>query len=254
MRCSLYLILLLFLSACTNPKLTLNTEKISFNELLDFIDAEQDKIRTLQASCRISVDSEEFSGNFFASVNYTANDSLHISVSGPFGIQGGTLFVGRERFIFFNQITNKFYNGTIADFEDQNFFQVPLKLKELINIFAAKEKLSSMKIKEYKIEQDQYLIESSKQDDHYDIWIDPHVAHITRIEVNTQDENSFKREYSNFVRAADLYFPRKIDMIRAQKKQAVSIFYTQLTLNEEIEPSAFIVKITDTAEQINYLR
>ena len=72
------------------------------NELLDFIDAEQNKINTLQASCRISVDSEEFSGNFFASVYYTQNDSLLISVSGPFGIQAGTLFIGKERFIFYN--------------------------------------------------------------------------------------------------------------------------------------------------------
>jgi outer membrane lipoprotein-sorting protein len=253
MKCSPFLLLLVCLSACTNPKLTLNTEKVSFNELLDFIDAEQNKIKTLQASCRISVDSEEFSGNFFASVYYTAHDSLYISVSGPFGIQGGTLFVGKERFIFYNQISNKFYNGAIADFEDQNFFQFPLRLKELINIFAAKEKLPSMKIKNYRIEQDLYVVESTNQSDQYTIRIDPAIGHITRLELDSGNGNSFIREYSNFLRDGALYFPRKIDMIRAEKKQAVSIFYTQLLLNEEIEPSRFLVKIADTAEQMNYI-
>jgi hypothetical protein len=254
MRCSLFIGLLIFLSACTNPKLTLNTEKVSFNELLDFIDAEQDKIKTLQGSCRISVDSEEFSGSFFASVNYIANDSLYISVSGPFGIQGGTLFVGKDRFIFFNQMSNKFYNGAIADFEEKNFFQFPLKLKELINVFAAREQLPSMRIIAYKTDQDLYFIKSDKQPDQWEIWIDPDVAHITHIEVHKQNGDSFKREYSNFFKDDNIYFPRKIDMIRPEQKQAVSIFYTQLTFNEPIEPSAFLVKISDSAEQMNYLR
>jgi outer membrane lipoprotein-sorting protein len=252
MKCSPFLLLLL-LSACTNPKLTLNTETVSFNELLDFIDAEQDKLKTLQASCRISVDSEEFSGNFFASINYIADDSLHISVTGPFGIQGGTLFVGKERFVFYNQITNKFYNGTIADFEDQNFFQFPLKLKDLINIFTAKEKFPSMKIKQYRIEQDYYLIESAKQSDQYIIWVDPGIGRVTRVEVSNLDGNGSIREYSSFIKNDALYFPRKIDMVRPDKKQGISIFYTQLTLNEKIESSRFLVKIADNADQMNYI-
>ena len=254
MRCSFFIGLLLLLSACTNPKLTLNTEKVTFNELLNFIDEEQDKIQTLQASCRISVDSEEFSGNFFASVRYTDTDSLFISVSGPFGIQGGTLFAGKDRFIFFNQMSNKFYTGTIADFEDKNFFQFPLKLKELINIFAAKEQLPTMKIKEYKTDGDLYFIASDRQPDQWQIWIDPYVAHITRIEVNKEDGSGFRREYSNFLKESDIYFPRKIDMIRPEQNEAVSIFYTNIVLNEPIEPSAFQVKVSDSAEQMNYIR
>ena len=253
MRCNIFFLLFIFISACSNPKLTLDTEKVPFNELLDFIDAEQDKIQTLQAACRISVDSKEFSGNFFASVNYTANDSLHLSVSGPFGIQGGTLFVAKKRFVFYNQITNKFYNGTIDDFEDQNFFQFPLNLKELINIFSAKENLPSMKISSYRVDHDQFIIESYKQSDRYTISVDPNFGHITRVEVQGENGNNIVREYSNFVKDKTVYFPRKIDMIRKDKNQAVSIFYTQFSLNERIEPARFRVKIADTAEQMNYI-
>ena len=152
MKCRLLLLFIILVSSCTSPKLALDTKKVTINQLLDYIDAEQHKITTLQASCRISVDSEEFSGNFFASVYYTKNDSLLLSVSGPFGIQAGKLFVGNERFIFYNQMTNKFYNGSIKDFEDQNFFQFPLKLTELVHIFAAKERLPSMIIVDYSID------------------------------------------------------------------------------------------------------
>jgi hypothetical protein len=114
MKCKAILFITLFLSACASPKLALDTEKVSFNELLDYIQAEENRLNTLEASCRISVDSEEFSGNFFANVYYIKEDSLLISVSGPFGVSAGTLFIGKERFIFYNQMTNKFYNGSFG--------------------------------------------------------------------------------------------------------------------------------------------
>ena len=89
MKCKVILLLTLFLSACTSPKLALDTEEVSFNELLDYIQTEENRLKTLKASCRISVDSEEFSGNFFANVYYIKEDSLLLSVSGPFGVQAG---------------------------------------------------------------------------------------------------------------------------------------------------------------------
>jgi hypothetical protein len=251
--CSLLFTLILLVSSCTSPKIALNTQKVTINELLDFIDAEQNKIVTLQASCRISVDSEEFSGNFFASVYYTQNDSLLISVSGPFGIQAGTLFIGEERFIFYNQMTNKFFNGSIKDFEDKNFFQFPLKMTELVHIFAAKEKLPSMKIKEYIIDDGSYLINSNNSEDDYSIWIDNSMGRITKITKTSDDKSTTTREYGNFFHSNDVYFPRKINMIRPEKKQAVSVFYTRIMLNKAIDPEDFVIKISDLAEQMNYL-
>jgi len=253
MTCRLLFTLILLISSCTSPKIALDTKKVTISELLDFIDAEQNKIKSLQASCRISVDSEEFSGNFFASVYYTHNDSLLLSVSGPFGIQAGTLFIGKERFIFYNQMTNKFFNGSIKDFENQNFFQFPLKLTELVHIFAAKEKLPSMKIADYTIDGGTYLIKAQNNEDHYSIWIDNSIGRISKITMMKDRESTTTREYANFFHSNDLYFPRKINMIRPEKKQAVSVFYTRINLNEVIEPEKFILKISDHAEQMNYL-
>jgi hypothetical protein len=253
MTCRFLLLTILFISSCANPKIALDTKKVTINELLDFIDEEQNKVNTLQASCRISVDSEEFSGNFFASVHYTANDSLLIAVSGPFGISAGTLFVGKERFIFYNQLTNKFYNGTIKEFENQNFFQFPLKLNEIVNIFAAKEQLPSMKIIDYDIDADLYLVEAENSEDRYSIWIDNVIGRITRIKKNTKNKSETTREYGNFFKSADFYFPREISMVRPEEKQAISIFYTRVDLNEIIDPAEFMVKIADHAEQMNYL-
>ena len=254
MRCSIFFLITIFFTACTSPKLALDTEKVSFNKLLDYIQTEEAQLHTLKASCRISVDSEEFSGNFFANVYYIKEDSLLLSVSGPFGVQAGTLFIGKERFIFYNQMSNRFYNGSVADFENKNIFQFPLKMRELINIFAAKENLPSMKIEEYSIDDGEYFILANNGPYQYKIWIDHSAGRITKISQHTGQKTEFIREYGDFTSSDNSYFPRKIKMVRPEDKQAVSVFYTNLTINEDIDRDNFIINISDNAEQMLFLR
>jgi outer membrane lipoprotein-sorting protein len=251
MKCKVILFLTIILSACTSPKLALDTEKVSFNELLDYIQTGEDELKTLEASCRISVDSEEFSGNFFANLYYIKEDSLLLSVSGPFGIHAGSLFIGKDRFIFYNQMSNKFYNGSIKDFENKNLFQFPLKMRELINIFAAKEKLPSLKIEDYKIDDGQYYINAKNGSDNYEIWVDNLAGRISKLSLIHDGEVAFTREYGDFMTAGkSYYFPRKITMLRPSEKEAVSVYYTNLSINEEIEREKFIINIADNAEQM----
>ncbi len=222
--------------------------------MLDYIQTEEGQLNTLEASCRISVDSEEFSGNFFANVYYIKEDSLLLSVSGPFGVQAGTLFIGKERFIFYNQMSNKFYNGSVTEFEDKNLFQFPLKLRELINIFAAKENLPSMKIKEYRIDNGQYFINAKNGRHSYKIWIDNTTGRISKLSQHKDQQTLFIREYGDFTYGDDSYFPRKIKMVRPEEKQAVSVYYTHLSINEAIDRDNFIINISDNAEQMIFSR
>ena len=150
-------------------------------------------------------------------------------------------------------MTNKFYNGSIKDFENQNFFQFPLKLTELVHIFAAKERLPSMKIVNYSIDDGLYRVEAKNSEDQFTLWIDNTIGRITKISQKAKNESITTREYGNFFHSDKVYFPRKINMIRLGEKQAVSIFYTRITLNEKIEPEEFILKIADHVEQMNYL-
>ena len=60
-------IAIIFLS-CSGPKFLLDTDKVTFTQLLDYISENQNRIKTLDATSRITVDSEEFSGTFFADI------------------------------------------------------------------------------------------------------------------------------------------------------------------------------------------
>lgn len=251
MNIKVFFLFLTLLLGCSNPKFLLDTNEVSFKELFDNISQEQNNISTLEASCRISVDSEEFSGNFYAKVYYIEKDSLLISVKGPFGIHAGTLFIGEHRFIFHNQIANKFYTGSILDFQDKNFFQFPLNLSELRQIFVGKEKLPSMKITDYDIKDGKFYILANKGDIFYRIWVDNRSGHIQKVEGLLDEQTLFIREYLELIKVNDIYFPKKITMTRPKEKQAVALYYTKISLNKNINRKNFKITISDRAEQID---
>ena len=246
------LALTLAIPGCSGPKYMLDTSQITFKDLLGSIESEQKKVVSIVSSSRISVDSPEFSGNFFADILYQEPDSLLISATGPFGISAGTLFIGKERFIFYNQIANRFYNGSVADYLDRDFFQFPLKLSELLYVFAGKEHLTALKIDEYTIKDEQFFIEAQRANIFYSIWIDPVSGHISKITAQKDNQVLYIREYGDFIKINGLYFPRKISMVRPEENQAVSIYHTQISINEPLERARFQVRISDRAEQIDY--
>ena len=98
------LLLLFMFIGCSSPRFVLDKDKVPFTEILKSIEQEQNKISSISGQSRISIDTKEFSGNFFADILYNENDSLLINVSGPFGIDVGKMFLGKNRFIFYNQL------------------------------------------------------------------------------------------------------------------------------------------------------
>jgi outer membrane lipoprotein-sorting protein len=245
------LLVALILVSCGGPKFVLDTRQVTFTQLLDHISENQQKLRTIDASSRITVDSEEFSGTFFADILYNTNDSLLISATGPFGIHAGTLFIGRQRFIFNNRIANKFYNGSVDQFRHQQFFQFPLNLSEFMNIFAAREDLSVLRVLTYDTRDDDFFLQTQRGDMIQDILIDPQIGQIIRVEAKKGDKTLYIREYGDFMHINNIMFPRRITMTRPDEKQAIAIYYTNIRLNESIDRDKFMIKISDRAEQID---
>ncbi len=245
-------VLLVLLAGCAGQKFVLDTGKVSAKDLLNAIETEQNQLLSFESTSRISVDSPEFSGTFFAEILYQEPDSILISATGPFGVHAGTLFIGRERFIFYNLIDNRFYNGSVAEYRDRNFFQFPVKLSELMYVFAGKEHLSALKIIEYVVDDDRFFIRASKADNFYSIWIDNISGRIEKLIAESDGRILYIKEYGDFVKQNGMFFPRKISMTRPEKNQAISIYHTKMSLNNDLEKSRFEVEISDRAEQIDY--
>ena len=242
---------ILFYISCSSPRYVLNKQKVTFTELLSGIEDEQNKIFSLSGESRISIETPEFSGTFFADILYNNNDSLLINVSGPFGIAVGKMFLGIDRFIFLNQFSNQFYSGETKNFKNKNFLQFPLKIHEISNFFTGKEIINNMKILDYDIDGDLYFIHGINGTLNYNIWIDNVTGRIKRIEYLNEEKIILVKEYDKFFKLNNTYFPKHIKLSRPEEQQVVSVYYNKLILNQKIPPSEFIIKIPDSARQID---
>jgi len=253
MRISKYILLLLafLLISCSGAKYTLNKSSVPYEYLFSEIEKDQNRLESFAGSARISVDSESFSGTFNADIYLNANDSLLINVEGPFGLDVGTMFIGNNRFIFHNKVDNNFFSGSVSDFLNRNFMQFPIKISEVSDVFTAKDLLTSMKIEEYNIQNDQFFVHGFNAFIEYRLWIDPHTGHISRIEYLENKKIILEKEYRAFVKQKDLYFPTKIIIKRPLEKQAMSIYYSRLRINNPIESDRFSIRISDKAKQFN---
>jgi outer membrane lipoprotein-sorting protein len=239
------------LVACGSSKFELNHTTVSYEQLFSEIKNGQNKIETFQGSARISVDSESFSGTFYADIFLNRNDSMLINVEGPFGLDAGAMFIGNSRFIFHNKIDNQFYSGSVSDFRERNFMQFPIKISEVTDIFTAKDNLPSMKIEQYTIDNNRFLIQGSNNLYGYRLWIDPHTGHISKIEYSKDSVTIFEKEYKDFFKINKLYFPKKIIIKRPLENQGMSIYYTKLKINDAIDRDRFTIRISDQAQQFN---
>ena len=202
--------IILLVLGCSSPRYTLNKDKVSFSDLLNGIDEEQNKIYSINGDSRISIETSEFSGNFFADILYNDNDSLLINVSGPFGIGVGKMFLGKNRFIFLNQFSNQFYSGDTEGLKNRNFLQFPLKIHEISNFFTGKELIKNMKILDYDVDGDMFFIHGKNGDFTYNIWIDHITGRIKKIEYLNQDKVVLVKEYDKFFKYDNTYFPKHI--------------------------------------------
>lgn len=243
--------IIFFIISCSSPRYILNKEKVSFSELLSGIENEQNKLFSLSGQSRISIETEEFSGSFFADIFYNNNDSLLIDISGPFGIGIGKMFLGADRFIFLNQFSNQFYSGDTENFKNKNFLQFPLKIHEISNFFTGKEIINNMKIISDDIDDNLFYIHGKNGSINYNIWIDDITGRIKKIEYINQEKVILVKEYDKFFKFGETYFPKHIKLTRPEEKQVVSVYYNQLLLNQKIEPSEFTIKISDSARQID---
>lgn len=251
MRYISLLLITALLSCSTQKPVIHNIQNTTYRELLQHNAKWQNTIQTLDGYARITLDTPQYSGNFSADVLLSGSDSLLISVAGPLGINVGKVFVAQKRFVFYNQVMNQFYTGSKKDFEGRNFLQFPLEISQLRDVFIAQDKFNILKKERFEVRDNMYYLEAANGKFLYHIWFDPVYLLIKRIEYFDQDNLLFFKEYDNFKKINDVYFPMSVSFVRPAEKQGLAIFFTKLEINNPVKKGKFNIKVSDSAEQID---
>lgn len=239
--------------SCSTLKKTVKPDlkKISYKTLLQQHSEWQESIRSLSGDLRITLDTQQYSGNFNASILVNAPDSMLVTVTGPFGLNLGKVFVSRKRFIFYNQIMDQFMKGAKQDFKGRNFLQFPVEIGDLKNIFMAQDQFEVLEKKLYETRENKYYLEAANGKYDYNIWFGAEHLMINRIEYLTDGEIEYVKEYNNWRKVNGIYFPHLVNFVRPDEKQGFSIIITKLEINKSIDPAAYKIKVPDSATQID---
>ncbi len=211
----------------------------------------QNSINSLNGDLRITLDTPQYSGNFNASILVDEPDSMLVTVTGPFGMHLGKVFVSRNRFIFYNQVMDQFMKGAKEDFEGRNFLQFPLEIGQLKNVFIAKDQFDVLEKKVYETRENKYYLEAANGKYKYNIWFGSEHFLINRIEYLNNGKIEFVKEYKNWREVNGIYFPHLVNFVRPDEKQGFSIIITELEINQSNDPLLYKIKVSDSATQID---
>ena len=243
---------LLLLTACSVQKVVRQDKNtITYRQLLAGNEAWQHSVNTLEGSARITLDTPQYSGNFNADILVSGPDSLLITITGPMGIRVGKVFITANRLVFYNQVMNQFITGTQEDFEDTNFLQFPLEIGQLRSVFVAEDRFEILKKEKFERTADGFYVEVLNSDLNYHLWFEPEYYHINKIEYYDSQQLLYFKEYDRFEKTDEVVFPRSINFVRPEEKQGLAIYYTSLRINQPIASERFIIKISDSAKQID---
>lgn len=222
----------------------------TYRQLLELHEQWLNSIHTFSARGRITIDSPQFSGNFEADVFARGQDSLLVVVKGLFGASMGKVFIGKERFIFYNQYENQFLTGQKSDFDSTNFLQFPLTLGELQQVFLARDQFNILKKQSFEKQNDAYFLSAENGRFNYRIWFDPDNLLIKRIEYLEGDQLLYFKEYRQYSEKNGILFPRVINFVRPAQKQGVSIIFKQIEINRPIDHQIFEIEVNESAKQL----
>ncbi len=243
---------LLLLQGCKTQKLVVKNEypNPTYRQLLEWHERWQKSIVSFSAEGLITVETPQFSGKFEADIYARGKDSLLVAVSGFMGTNVGKVFVGKNRFIFYNQYDNQFITGRKEDFSGTQFLQFPISISMLRDLILAQDHFTILKKEKFESLPDAYFLQA--QNGHYDyqIWFDRKTLLIKKINYMKDGEILFRKEYKKFDLFDGFYFPRVIDFVRPFEKQGMSIIFKQITINKKIPESVFKVKVRDNAQQL----
>jgi len=246
--------LLLFLSCASQKKIIPDLQTVTYRDLLLRNSEWQKSIQTLIGSARISLDTPQYSGNFNADIALNGNDSLLISVTGPLGIRVGKVFVAKNRFIFYNQVMNQFYTGSKENFKGRNFLQFPVEITQLRDVLLAHDKFDVLKKDRFEIRDQMYYLSATNGKLSYNIWFDPELELIKKIEYLSDGDLLFHKEYDQFQDVDQIPFPKAINFVKSgsqNEAQGLSIYFKELIINENLSSKIFDINVSDSADQID---
>ncbi|MBN1561083.1 DUF4292 domain-containing protein [candidate division KSB1 bacterium] len=211
----------------------------------DILDQNMRKFSTLQGRGKLVVQSsrQSFSGN--AIVNIVNPDSIFVRIEAILGLDVGVVFANKERFLIYSPMENLAYTGDASDtLRLKSFLGFDLTFQEMMQSLSGLAAIKELSAARTKMKDDELHIIGVADSIFYDYTIDTRVGLISRVEMKDFVGHVLRiEEYKRFTTIRGVRIPQMMRFTRPREKESLTIFYDRLTINRQLAPGNFYIKM-----------
>ena len=243
------LAILLILSACT-PRAIYKPVQIKFDSITAwpaYYEATHRAMRTIESEARISIESKDLATNITVDLLYAAPDTLFLQAEGPFGLDLGKIFIGKDRFILYNQFNNQFITGSLHDEYYNTFLQTDFSFSELKNAFIG---MAPLPGDATLLDPEKGVFVTTRENQRSIYTVDRNSGNLTLFEIEEQGQVIFHQEFLNYSNIDGLIFPRFTKVLLPQKKEMVAIYHKNIKINQKVDKARYSIEISPKTKQL----
>lgn len=238
-------LLAIVLASCAprRPGVILDANALSPTALIALVEQQSGRLFTLTGHGTLSFESPQMAGTASFASSMRRPDSLLVTLEGPFGIDVGTLFLSRDRYVVYNNLENKVITGIPTTGAIRAVIPFDMTYEQIVNAFAgiftfpprAREGILT-------VEEEQFRLSCTDGSTRFDYWIDPAFLLVTRFQQkNLEDDILIDASCSSLMEEDDATAPKRIVMRFPRENRRLSISYSSLLLNAGDPSFAFSI-------------
>ncbi|OGB67432.1 MAG: hypothetical protein A2Y94_10420 [Caldithrix sp. RBG_13_44_9] len=205
------------------------------------------RLQSLKSEARISLESPSLATTITVALVFTAPDTLFMQAEGFLGMDLGKIFIGKDRFILYNQFNNQFLAGSVDDPLYSTFLETSLTLRQLKNAFIGFAPLPEDIIL---IDEEQGLFRSQVDQQESRYKVNKQDGTLEWMEYYQDGKMILKQEFKNYSSYKGLFFPRLTRIILPQRKEMVAILHKNIKINEAIDSNSYFIEIGPKTRQL----
>lgn len=224
--------------SCVPSKPDDDVELLSADRLINKLEANRRRIKNFEGNGTLVVNTPTLENTANFRVVIVKPDSIFLNILGPFGIELGQALVTKDKFLFYDALSNTAYTGEIDSESLQNIFRIDLPFKDIIDALTGSVNLTNQLYKspdKFNVQHDRYNLTyyDSLSDNTTNYKIDIRRLGITDYELISSDSKyHIAGVFSNFEVIENVAIPFKIAIENKTAKQTIEITYKKINVNK----------------------
>ena len=211
-----------------------------------------ERMQSFRGDARLTVESETFGGNVDLETLWESPNKLFLKAEGPLGLDIGKIFVGEDRFVWYNQYENHFTSGNLSDPYLNRFLQTNITLEDLkyTVLGFAGQIIDSVKM----VDNTHGIFQTiSPKDDeiYYRFIVNPESGLLETVEALRQGRAFMRQDFKNYRVVDGVFIPGIVQITMLDQRERISIFYKKVAMNKPLDPSEYTIEISGKVEQLN---